>query len=172
MKRLVLALLLVGCPKPQAEASDAAPAGDAAPSPPAEGGAGAATASTGIRTFDATYTLTVGTEYVSAKPEWSGVKFKDDPSKFMGDGSLLISLAPDGTVSGTSEADPLGKALLSGRFENSKITGTFRRKEASDSGLTGTLEATITGDKLEGEMKLSEGRASIVRLGKLTGTKK
>ena len=61
--------------------------------------------------------------------------------------------------------------LLDGHLEGGTLTANVRRKDPADAGLTGTLIATVKGDKLDGEMKLAEANAAAVRGAKVTGTK-
>jgi hypothetical protein len=102
----------------------------------------------------------------------AAVRFKNEESKFLGEGDISISIDPTGRVSGTTEAGPLGASILEGKSEGSTVTATIRRKDAADEGLTGTLVAKLTGDSLEGTMKLSEFNAAVVREATLTAKKK
>jgi hypothetical protein len=167
---------LVGCPKKKdeplvkAEASATATAeADASANLAPDSGAtrGPAGAS-----FGGKYAVTAGTMYVPAEKDWSSVKFKNDDSKLLGDGELTLAIDATGGVSGTTEGGPLGAALLGGTSDGQTLTATIRRKDPSDDGLTGTLLAKVTGDKIEGTMKLAEFNAAVVRVGTFTATKK
>lgn len=151
-------------PKEAASAAGATQAAkDAGPS--AEAGAAAPAGKT--RSFAGKYTLTTGTMYVPTDKDWSSVKFKNDDSKLLGEGDIVLSVDPTGRVSGATESGPLGASVLEGRSDGGALAATVRRKDALDEGLTGTLVATISGDELAGTMKLSEWNAAVVRVAKL-----
>jgi len=137
----------------------------------AEGGAAKAAKTGTTASFVGKYVVTVGTMYVPAEKDWASVKFKNDDSKLLGDGEMTIVIDPSGRVSGGTEAGPLGASVLDGTSENGRVTGTIRRKDPSDEGLTGTLDATLTGDVLTGTMKLAESNAAVVREAKLEAKK-
>jgi hypothetical protein len=160
---------------------------DKASSAPAEAGAAAA-ASAGVLpaaaqsasasaqsgapvTWNAKYTIAAASVYVPSDKDWKNVKLKTDESQYLGEGTLALTTDPTGRVAGASEGPPLGTAVLDGWLEGGKLTATVRRKDPTDNGLTGTLVATMTGDKLEGTLKLAEANAAVVREGKLTATK-
>ncbi|MDB4943771.1 MAG: hypothetical protein JWP97_3305 [Labilithrix sp.] len=143
-------------------APSAAPAADAAAAP-----AGAA------RSYAGKYTVTPGIMYVPADKDWAPVKWKNgDESKLVGDGELALSVDGTGRVTGTSDGGPLGAAIVDGASDGQTLTATIRRKDPLDEGLTGTLVATIAGDKLEGSMKLAEFTAAIVRVATVTASRK
>lgn len=172
MKRFaaLLSLVLLGCPKetPKETPSDAsAPPAPSASSSAAAVDGGAADKAGTASTWNVKYTLTAGTMH---SPESKG--FKNDETKYLGDGTLTLNVDPSGKVTGTSEGEPLGSALIDGQLEGDTLNGMVRRKEPGDYGLVGTLTSTVKGKELEGEMHLSEGNAAVVRLGKITGTKK
>jgi hypothetical protein len=145
-----------------ASAGSAAPTGATAAAPHATGDAAS---------YAVKYTLAPSTMYVPDNKEYSGVKFKNDESKFVGDGTMTLVIDPAGRVSGTSEGGPLGAAVVEGTVQGDLVTANIRRKDALDEGLTGTLIAKKDGDKLEGTMKLSEFNAAVVREAKITAQK-
>jgi hypothetical protein len=160
-------LMLVACTKPSsppetdagtepatAAAAAASPAKDTAAAPRAES-----------VTFDAKYTSEPGTLYMPSGKE----RFKNDLSKMLGDGVLTVTVDADGRVSGASEGGPLGPTILDGEMNGQVVMGTIRRSDPSDEGLTGTLVATRSGDKIEGTMKLSDGNAAVVRQATISG---
>ncbi len=100
------------------------------------------------------------------------MKLKTDEAQYLGDGTMTLDVDPSGRVTGSSDGPPLGATLVDGHVEDGKLTATIRRKDPSDNGLTGTLVATVTGNKLEGTMKLADANTAVVREGKLTATKK
>jgi hypothetical protein len=179
-------LAVVGCSK--SEPAPAGAGGDAAPGKIAvvEGGAGGeagaggdAGSGTGTGTGTGTgksyagkYSVAVGAMYVPDAKDWSSVKFKNDDSKMLGDGEMKIEVDPSGRVSGGTEGGPLGASVLDGQSDGTTLTATVRRKDPTDEGLTGTLEAKISGDAIEGTMKLAESNAAVVRVGKLEAKKK
>jgi len=118
-------------------------------------------------TYAGKYSIAVGKMYVPDQKDWSSVKFKNDETKLLGDGEMTLAVDGNGRVSGTTEAGPLGASVIDGTSDGTTLTGTVRRKDPSDDGLTGTLVAKITGDALEGTLKLAESNAAVVREGKL-----
>jgi hypothetical protein len=90
----------------------------------------------------------------------------------LGDGEITIAVDASGRVSGATEGGPLGASVLDGTSDGKTLTATVRRKDPADEGLTGTLEAKVSGDSLEGTMKLAESNAAVVRVGKLEAKKK
>jgi hypothetical protein len=171
--------LLGGCPKSGAGSDDAgaratgSAAVTVASAGLAEAGAGAATG--GARSFSGKYVVAVGSMYVPAAKDWSSVKFKNDDSKLLGEGTVSLSIEGEGKgglVSGTTEGGPLGAAILDGKSDGTTLTATIRRKDPTDEGLTGTLVATLKGDALEGTMNLAEANAAVVRTATLTASKR
>ena len=166
-------LVLAGCPKKDNAEADAGAKADAS----AEADAGAkadasAEAGTTGASFAGKYVVSVGTMYVPAEKDWASVKFKNDDSKLLGEGSVTLAIDEAGRVSGSTEGGPLGAAVIEGKRDGQTLAATIRRKDLADDGLTGTLVATVAGDKLEGTMKLAEFNAAVVRVGTLTATKK
>ncbi|MCL2723439.1 MAG: hypothetical protein FWD69_03290 [Polyangiaceae bacterium] len=163
--------VLLGCSKPPAPSEgDAAVASPGTTSPAADAAKdSAAPAKTEPVKFNAKYTIVPGTMYVPSGKDWPSVKLKDDVSKMVGDGTLSFTVHADGRISGASEDGPLGKTILDGTMRDNTLTATIRRADLHDEGLTGTLVAERTGDKVEGTMKLSEWNAAIVREGTISG---
>lgn len=122
-------------------------------------------------TWTVKYTLAPTDLYVADQDKKS-VRFKNDTEKYVGDGTLSLFVDPDGRVTGASDSPPLGPTLIAGMLANDELTATVRRANPTDEGLTGTITAKVTGDKLAGEAKLAEFNAAVVREAKLTGQKK
>ncbi len=118
-------------------------------------------------TYGGKYTVTAGKMYVPDQKDWAAVKFKNDETKLLGDGEILLTVDGAGRVSGGTETGPLGVSVIDGRSDGATLTATVRRKDPSDEGLTGTLVAKIAGDALDGTMKLAESNAAVVREAKL-----
>lgn len=171
-------IAMTACSKtePPAAATDASapPAVSAASGADAsaDGDAGTAAKAGAASTYTGKYTVTAGTMYVPSQKDWASVKFKNDDTKMLGDGEMTLTVDGSGRVSGSTESGPLGASILDGHSENGVITGTIRRKDAADEGLTGTLVATVTGDALAGTMNLAESNAAVVRVAKLEAKKK
>lgn len=170
---VLVALALAGCPKSNetsTSTSDAAPPRAASASASASSAAAPAAAPKPT-TWSVKYAIAEGTLYIPDSKDWSATKFKNDKEKFLGEGTLSLTADPSGRVSGASEGGPLGNATFDGRLDDGALTATIRRKDPSDSGLTGTLVAKIDGETLEGQMKLAESNAAVVRVAKVSGTK-
>jgi hypothetical protein len=142
----------------------------AAKTPPAssasDAGSDAGTSMKAV-TYAGKYTVSAGKMYVPDQKDWSSVKFKNDETKMLGDGELVLSVDGQGRVSGSTEAGPLGASVLEGISDGTTLTATVRRKDPSDEGLTGTLVAKIAGETLDGTMKLAESNAAVVREAKV-----
>ena len=169
-------LILTGCPRKTDEGKgETGPA----PSPTAsstDGGdaAGATAGATtgGAAAFKGKYTVAAGTMYVPEAKDWASVKWKNEDTKLLGEGELSLAIDAAGRVTGSSEGGPLGAAVIEGRSDGQTLAATVRRKDSSDDGLTGTLLATVAGDKIDGTMKLSEFTAAVVRTASFSVTKK
>ena len=177
MKRALWLLVIVSaCDKKPAEATEAgstAATSAALPPPSAAASASASAAPAGeAATWNGKYSIAAAAVYVPSDKDWKNVKLKTDDAQYLGDGALTLTVDPSGRVTGSSDGPPLGAALVDGHVEGGKLTATVRRKDPSDNGLTGTIVATITGDKLEGSMKLADSNTAVVREGKLTASKK
>ncbi len=175
---VLTSLLLVACPK-SGEGVGAGDAGstvkvlvESGASGEAGAGGDAAAASSGAsRTYVGKYSIAVGAMYVPEHKDWASVKFKNDESKLLGDGEIKVMVDASGRVSGGTEGGPLGASLLDGTSEGKTLSATLRRKDPADDGLTGTLEAKVSGDSIEGTMRLAESNAAVVRVGKLQAKK-
>jgi hypothetical protein len=166
---LALTALAACDKKPSQPADSGAAKGDAGPAVSAS----AAPPKPTPTTWTVTYSLAPATMYVPTNKDWKRVKFKNDTEKYVGGGTLSLTAQPDGRVTGESSGPPLGDALFSGELaDGGALSATVRRKDPADQGLTGTLTGEVSGDKLEGEMKLAESNAAVVREGKLSGVKK
>lgn len=170
---VVLCLAAFACKKTEVtpEELDArAQAAVAARTPPPASAADAAAdagPSTKAVTYAGKYSVALGKMYVPDQKDWSSVKFKNDETKLLGDGEISLTVDGAGRVSGSTETGPLGASILEGTSDGTTLTATVRRKDPSDDGLTGTLVAKITGDALDGTMKLAESNAAVVREAKL-----
>ena len=177
---LVLVLALAACKKSEVTAEEldaraqAAAAAQASASAKAVG-SGAASSDAGVDagpsmktvSYAGKYSVAVGKMYVPDQKDWSSVKFKNDETKLLGDGEMTLTVDGTGRVSGSTEAGPLGASVVDGTSDGSTLTGTIRRKDPTDDGLTGTLVGKISGDTLEATMKLAEFNAAVVREGKV-----
>lgn len=147
-----------------ASPSSAAPAASAATDAGAPGEVIAGKAAS----YAGKYTVAPATMYVPAAKDWSSVKFKNEESKHVGEGTFTFTVDPSGRLAGASEGGPLGSAILEGILEGPHVAATIRRKDAADEGLWGTLVGKVSGDAIEGTMKLSEWNAAVVREAKFT----
>jgi len=172
-------VVMVGCPKSGGGGEDAAPKpasaeGGAVASGEAGAGSdgGSVSATATGKSYAGKYSIAVGAMYVPEAKDWASVKFKNDESKMLGDGEIKLEVDASGRVSGGTEGGPLGASVIDGTSDGKTLTATIRRKDPADEGLTGTLDAKVSGDALEGTMKLAESNAAVVRVGKLDAKKK
>jgi hypothetical protein len=184
---VIVALVVAACgcskgtspdPAPAPSAASAAPPASAArtvdaAAPAASGGAAATAAGGKAASYGGTYSLVPATLYIPEAKDYASVKqVKDDPSKHVGDGALALEVDANGRVTGTIESGPASPAVIDGSVVGDEIRGNVRRKTPSDDGLTGTVVAKLSGDTLDGKLRLAESNAAIVREGKLALKKK
>ena len=152
-------LALAACSKTDPAPVTTAPSAVVAPVPDAAPPVAAAITWTGP------YKSNAGTMYVPDGGEWSGTKWRGDVSPDgLGDGTLTLTVDPkSGNVTGVIDG-PIGPGILYGSFAAGQLTANLARKEATDSGFTGTLIGNITGEKLEGAMHVSSSLdAHVIR---------
>jgi hypothetical protein len=174
----LLALLLVGCPKSETSTESSALPGTSsasantasahlAPSgtPSASAAAAPAAADRPIA-FAGTYT-SAPTENLDAG--WTPVNFRGEDGG-VGLGSGKIELTVDfasGRVTGTVDA-PVGPAVVSGFYDpkTGEVNGMVSRKNVTDDGLSGSLQAKMTAahDGVQGKLQLSSARANLLRV--------
>jgi hypothetical protein len=180
---IVALLLLPSCGKKTGGASDAAvsmasasaaPVASSLSAPPsADAGSGTSAGTSTSASYAGSYTLAPGVLHIPDSKDYAHVKqAKDDPSKLVGPGTLALSVAGDGRVTGEVETGPAAPALISGTVVEGEIRGFVRRKMPSDDGLTGTIAVKIAGSRGEGTLTLAEANASILREGNVTLTAK
>ena len=157
----------------KASAAAAKASADATTATTASADAGTDAATPGkSSSFTGKYTVTAGSMYVPDQKDWASVKFKNDETKMLGEGELTIAIDGSGRVSGGSEAGPLGASILDGTSDGTTVTATIRRKDPADEGLTGTLQARVASDVVEGTMNLAEANAAVVRFARFQAKKK
>lgn len=170
------ACVIAGCSKDPpaggAAAADAAAPATAVVEAGASASAEAGAAAGASKSYAGKYSVAVGSMYVPDQKDWASVKFKNDDSKLLGDGDMTLAVDPSGRVTGSTEGGPLGASILEGTSDGTTLTANVRRKDPSDEGLTGTLEAKVAGDAVEGTMKLAESNAAVVRVGKVSAKQK
>ena len=169
MKWLFLAgVVLAGCPKdppaPAPPTSSATPAPSSAPGLAASAAPTASAQAAGPVTYVGKYTSKEGSLYVPDGGEWAGVKWRgDDASVGIGDGTLSLTVDPkSGRAEGSGDG-AFGPVVLAGMLDKDRLTFTLARKDRADEGFTGSAMGKLTGDKLEGTMKLSLASASVIR---------
>lgn len=158
---LALALIALatmsGCKKGDPKPSEATPEASAPPpAPPAT-------------SFHGTYEAEARPIYVPDASDWEHTKWRgDDASDGLGKGDLTLDVDPETHAVTGKLLAPLGPAVIEGEEKDSKITATIRREDPSDLGFTGTLEATLKGDSIEGTARVAQADARLIREAKLT----
>ncbi|HEY8086913.1 MAG TPA: hypothetical protein VIF09_03690, partial [Polyangiaceae bacterium] len=106
---------------------------------------------------------------VSVPAEWKKVHWSDTQStQGVGDGTLTLAVdGATGRISGSVEG-ALGPGVLDGAASGDKLSATLLRKDPADQGFTGTLLATMAGDKVEGTINASPGGGGTVRTATFT----
>lgn len=182
----IAAALLSGCSKEPKDGASKPPA--SASAPPAssiaktgDGGgaeAGSASSSGGTNAsasaFAGTYNLAPAPLFIHESKDYANVKqAKDDPSKNVGEGTMVLSIDGSGKVTGTVDTGPASPAVIDGTvLEGGEVRGVVRRKTPADDGLTGTFIGKVAGDAITGKLSLAEANAAILRAGDATLKKK
>lgn len=127
----------------------------------------------GASRWSGTYTVSPGTLPIPTTKDYAGVRAApDDPQKFVGQGSVSLSVDASGKVTGTADSGPLAPGLLDGVKTDKAFRGIVRRKDPTDEGLTGTWSASASGRELELTFDLADGTAAFVRAAKAKLTAK
>jgi hypothetical protein len=110
------------------------------------------------------YTSAPGSIYVFDGGEWAGVTWRgDDAGLGLGEGEVSLHV-DDKTSAVIGSADgAIGDVEVQGTLDGDKLTASVLRKDPKDRGLSGVLAATISGDQMRGEMKLSVADARVLR---------
>jgi hypothetical protein len=123
--------------------------------------------------FDGTYSSKAGSLRVPEGAEYRSAQWRgDDAGDGLGEGTLSFSVDPaTGRLAGKGEG-ALGNVVLAGELEGDVVSFAIRRASAFDGGFTGAAIGRVSGDKLEGTMRLSRATADAIREGTFTVTKK
>jgi hypothetical protein len=175
MKRpllVILAALLVACPKDKPAEVDASAAAPPASAAEADAAAEAAAANA-PSSYEGKYTSAPSSLYIPDEKDYASVKqAKDDATKMVGEGAFVLAVDGDGRVSGTIDSGPASPAIIDGVVSAGTVTGTVRRKDPADDGLTGSIVGKIGPEGIDGTMTLSDANASVLREAKFTAKKK
>lgn len=94
-----------------------------------------------------------------------------DTTTGVGDGTMQLTVDPaTHRVTGTLDG-AIGPAVVDGVLGEGQLSGSVRRKDATDKGLAGTLLATIASDKMTGTLTLASGDGNTLRTGTFTLTR-
>ena len=176
---VVLAASLAGCPKddpPKPDATTATGPSVTASTPiaPASASASAGPAKQEAASYEGKYTATPSTLFIpSENKDYTGVKqAKDDETKMVGEGTVSLTVDGTGRVAGAIDSGPVAPAIVDGVVSDGVLSGTVRRKDATDNGLHGTIAGKVASDGVEATMKLSDANAGILREAKASLKKK
>ncbi|HEX8792652.1 MAG TPA: hypothetical protein VF765_17010 [Polyangiaceae bacterium] len=107
---------------------------------------------------------------LAVPPDFAKTWAHTDPGGGTGDGTMTLTVdGATGRATGTLEG-PLGPALVAGDVAGGTLTGAVSRKDPSDRGFTGTLRATVTGDRIDGAMTLASANGAVQRSATVTLT--
>lgn len=152
--------LLIACDRKNDDANKPAPSASQSAAPTASVVVDAGPAK---NDWSGNYTAKPASIFVPDGGEWSGVKFRgEDAGEGLGDGTLTITIAPDGIVSGVGDG-ALGAFTIAGTSTGNDLTFVVRRKDPTDMSFTGTGQAKIDQGKLEGSMRVSKATANVIR---------
>jgi hypothetical protein len=121
-----------------------------------------ATAAPAAVAWHGSYESTPGSLFIA--PELKGVKWVVPPSDAgLGAGAITITVDPKtGRVTGSVEG-PLGPATVDGFADGATLSGTVSRKDPTDRGFTGTLDATEGDGGVSGTLHVALAEVSAVR---------
>lgn len=168
MRWLFLSFLLLACDKdkadPTGEPKPTTTASTPADAPPAASSAAEAKSddAKGTGSFSGKFEAKASELYLPDTKEMARKWRTDESDEGLGPGELTLSIADDGTVTGTVSG-ALGALILNGHAEGDIVTATLTRAKDDHDGYTGTLQATRKGAQLEGEMNLTRYNANTLR---------
>lgn len=149
---------------PDAGPSTVAPAdaGSASPIAAQIAPKGSTAAATSSAEWHGSYDSVAGTLYIA--PQLKGVKWVvPDTDAGLGTGAITLSVERStGRIRGEVEG-PLGPALIDGYAEGPTMSATMARKDPTDRGFTGTLEAQQDDAGVSGTLHVALAEVSAVR---------
>ncbi len=145
-------------PTPAAEAHP----DSASPSPVPVSAKDAAPAAASSAEWHGSYDSVPGTLYIA--PQLKGVKWVvPDTDAGLGTGAIVLTVDHGtGRIRGTVEG-PLGPALIDGYADGPSLSATVVRKDPTDRGFTGTLEAKQDDTGVSGTLHVALAEVSAVR---------
>lgn len=169
---LLSAIALIACEKstkadnsptmPASSASVAAAPGApalAAPAVPASSKTNSSKTTSLAGTFQAVLRKSTTGKKEGAPSGWE----KDDGKRFTGAGSVQLSIAPDGTVTGTLKG-ALGEPRLSGRLEGDELRAALLPSGTDVTQIqNGVLSLKREGDSWKGQLSCASGDALLLR---------
>jgi hypothetical protein len=167
-------LLLAACTKPSgsdgsASTTTSSSVASTSPSGASSTATSASAAASGPVAWSGNYQSAPGSFYypgdadVPNPDEWKNLKWQgDDASVGLGDGTMTIAIDAKNQVTGTADG-AIGNAVITGVVADGRLTARVSRKDPMDRGLTGTAIGKVSGDAIEGQMKLSASEAQVLR---------
>jgi streptogramin lyase len=175
MRRIAFASLLVACSRASSPAAtDASPTASASALGSATVAAEAGSPNKGPSHFEGTYASKPGSLYVPEGAEYKGAQWRgDDAGDGVGSGTLVFTVDPaTGRIEGKGEGS-LGQVVLAGVLANDGVVSfAIGRASPLDGGFTGAAIGKLSGDKIEGTMRLSRALADAIREATFTMTRK
>ena len=170
---IAVALALVGCPPETSKSTTTATAAPTATGPVATGsGATTATssavpASPHAGTWVGAFATTKGEVDVPKGVDYPTWK-KDEGTDRSGKGSIELTVAPDGAVTGKGTG-ALGELAVSGTVESGWLrTGLSPADPEAPNAMTGVLVGEVKGDQIDGRMRLASHDGRLVRKAEVT----
>lgn len=165
------ALAAAAC-DPESNQTDLAKTESSAGPAAAPSGSGASPGASASAAVEATSPLagTWSGDYVAQKatielaPKVTDKAWKDDDGKkASGKGTVTLTVAPDGTLTGQSKG-ALGNLTLSGQIDGDFVRATIAPDEPTHPlAMTGVLVGKLEGDALKGRIRVAGPDATIVR---------
>jgi hypothetical protein len=149
--------------------SSATPAASAPPVASASPSASATASAAAPLAWKGSYKTAVGALAVPsafAKNHYAS----NDVTTGVGDGAMQLTIDPTTRrVTGTLDG-AIGAAVIEGLMGDGQLSGAVRRKDPTDTGLAGTLLATVSAEKISGTLTLATGDGATLRTGTFTLT--
>ena len=163
----VVLIAMTACSKSPADAGQSsaiapADAGSASPSAAQSATKGTPAVAASSAEWHGSYDSVAGSLYIA--PQLKGVKWVvPDTDAGLGTGAITLSVERStGRIRGAVEG-PLGPAVIDGYADGATMSATMARKDPTDRGFTGTLEAQQDDAGVSGTLHVALAEVSAVR---------
>ena len=93
--------------------------------------------------------------YIPENKDWASAKWRgDNESAGIGEEKVTLTIARTGEITGEGTG-AVGDIMISGLLRDGAISGTIRRKNATEAGFVGSFLGSASGEKAVGTVSLS-----------------